>query len=489
MQRPNVLLVILDATRADACSVYGAAEGTTPHLDRLATSSLLYEQAISAAPWTLPALSSIFTGLYPSQTGIYEQRVLDAAYPTLFQLLGDAGYGTFAISKNSWLSKDFGLTRGIEQMHRLWQWFQSEDEITVGKLAELQRGNSLYGHLFKELLGGNVAKNMLNLLYHRYWNRVDDGAVRTVAPVTRWIGQQERPWCAMVHFLEAHLPYQPPRQWYTPFAHDPQRAGQLRKSDQWRLAWRHIAGKEQLSAPDLQSWRELYLAEVAYQDHYLGQLLDQLEAMGQLDNTCVIVVADHGENLGEHGLLNHQYSLHETLLHVPLLIRWPGLGSDARGTRVTTPVQTLDLFRTILDLAEVPAPHETSRNLLPGTTPRPYVVAEYGRPQVPHAALLARYQLEPADLAPFSRGFRALRTERYKLIERSDGAVELFDLYQDQGETNNLLTVVPTQVAELQQQLRDWEERHGATESHQTQPALHVDDAVRARLQALGYLD
>lgn len=488
MQRPNFLLIILDATRADACSCYGASRQTTPHLDRFAETSILYEQAISAAPWTLPALSTIFTGLYPSQTGIYDQRVLSDSYPTLFQLLQNDGYATFAISKNSWLSKDFGLTRGIGEMHRLWQWFQSEDEITVGKLAELQRGRSLYLHLLKELFGGNVVKNALNLLYHRYWNRVDDGAVRTVAPLMRWIGQQQQPWLAMVHFLEAHLPYQPPRQWVRAFAHDLSQVERMHRGDQWRLAWRHIAGKELLTDAELQSWRDLYLAEVAYQDHYVGKLLAALDATDELDRTCVIVVADHGEHLGEHGLLNHQYSLHEPLLHVPLLIRWPELGSDMMGKRIPTPVQTLDLFRTMLDLAAVPVPLDTSRNLL-HATPRPYAVAEYGRPQVPHAALLARYDLAPADLDPFSRGLRALRTERYKLIEQSDGVVELFDLQQDRGETVNLAATHPAQLAEMQQQLRAWELAHNATEMDITQSSLQVGDALRDRLQALGYLD
>lgn len=485
MQRPNLLLVILDATRADACSCYGATPPTTPNLDRLAATGVCYEQAIAAAPWTLPALASIFTGLYPSQTGIYQQRSLAPEHVTLFQLLQQAGYATFAISKNSWLSKDFGLIRGVGQMHRLWQWFQSDDEITVGKLAELHRGSGLYTRLAQELLGGNVAKNVLNLLYHRYWNRVDDGAVRTVAPVLRWVNAQEGPWCAMVHFLEAHLPYHPPRQWYRRFAHDPARVAHLHKQDQWRLAWRHIAGKEQLSAADLQGWRDLYLAEVAYQDYYLGQLLDQLAAAGQLDNTCVVIVADHGENLGEHGLLNHQYSLHDTLLHVPLVIRWPALGG---GQRVTAPVQTLDLFQTLLDIAGVAAPHTTSRNLLPGATPRPYVVAEYGRPQVPHQGLLTRYDLQPADLAPFARGFTALRTDRYKLIESSDGQVELYDIQADVGESTNLAGQAPDTLAQLQQWLATWRQEHGAT-AVTTQEELQVGDEVRSRLQALGYLD
>jgi len=495
MQRPNVLLVILDATRADACSSYGpfarqgARQPTTPNLDQLASSSLLYEQASASAPWTLPAMASILTGLYPSQTGIYEQRMLDDRYPTLFQLLGDAGYATFAIGKNSWLSKDFGLTRGVGQMHRLWQWFQSEDEITIGKLAELHRGRSLYAHLMKELLGGNAVKNALNLVYHRYWNRVDDGAVRMVSPTMHWIEEQTTPWFAMVHFLEAHLPYQPPRQWVDRFAHEPTRARQLRKSNQWRLAWRHIAGKEVLSDADLQAWRDLYLAEVAYQDQYLGELVEQLKATGQLENTCIIVVADHGENLGEHGLLNHQYSLHETLLHVPLLIRLPERVASPSAQRITHPVQTLDLFRTILDLAEVPTPHTTSQTLLPGTAPRPYVVAEYGRPQIPHAALLSRYRLQPADLAPFSRGIRTLRADQHKLVEYSDGTVGLFDLDNDPGELVNLASVESALVAHLQQQLRDWEVAHSASASSRIQPTLQVDDAVRKRLQALGYLD
>lgn len=494
IQRPNFLLVILDATRADACSCYeafarhGALAPTTPNLDRLAATGLLYEQASASAPWTLPALASILTGLYPSQLKIYEQRTLDAAYPTLFQLLGAAGYATFAIGKNSWLSKDFGLTRGVGRMHRLWQWFQSEDEITVGKLAELHRGRSLYGHLLKEMLGGNVFKNALNLVYHRYWNRVDDGAIRMIAPVTHWIAEQQQPWFAMVHFLEAHLPYQPPPQWVTRFAHDPARVAKLRKSDQWRLAWRHIARKEVLSAADLQAWRDLYLAEVAYQDHYLGQLLAAMEQSGQLANTCLIIVADHGENLGEHGLLNHQYSLHETLLHVPMLIRLPTTMSMPV-ERIAWPVQSLDLFRTILDLAAVPAPHETSRNLLPAATPRPFVVAEYGRPQVPHAALLARYGLQPQDLAPFSRGLRTLRTERYKLCESSDGGTELFDLADDPDEAVNLAAIEPQPLAALQQQLRTWEAAHDATEISAVQADLQVNAALRARLQALGYID
>ncbi|HSJ53619.1 MAG TPA: sulfatase-like hydrolase/transferase, partial [Anaerolineae bacterium] len=137
MTRPNILLVVLDATRADACSCYGAAQPTTPNLDRLAAEGTLYEQAISPAPWTLPAFASLFTGYYPNQLGIYEQRRLPPAVPTLASLLSDRGYGTFAITGNSWMSTDFGLGRGFEHFYKLWQILQTAED--VNEVAVLDR--------------------------------------------------------------------------------------------------------------------------------------------------------------------------------------------------------------------------------------------------------------------------------------------------------------------------------------------------------------
>jgi arylsulfatase A-like enzyme len=100
---------MLDCTRVDACSCYAAKRLITPNLDKLAAEGVLFEQAISPAPWTLPAIASLFTGLYPSQIGVYTRGVLATAYSSLTQQLSQNGYATFGITNNSWLSVDFGL--------------------------------------------------------------------------------------------------------------------------------------------------------------------------------------------------------------------------------------------------------------------------------------------------------------------------------------------------------------------------------------------
>ena len=136
MTQPNILFVVLDATRFDACSCYGHVAGTTPVLDRLAAEGVLFEQAISAAPWTLPAVTSMMTGLYPSQTDIYRRRRLLPGFTTLPTLLRQHGYATFGVTNNDWLSQDFGLQQGFDVVHKLWQIWQTDDDITNLSLVE-----------------------------------------------------------------------------------------------------------------------------------------------------------------------------------------------------------------------------------------------------------------------------------------------------------------------------------------------------------------
>lgn len=488
MHTPNILLIVLDATRADACSCYGNEHETTPHLDRLAEEGTLFEQAISTAPWTLPAMASIFTGLYPGQIDIYKHRELSREYPVLPELLSQNGYATFGISNNSWLSTDFGLTRGFQRMHKLWQWVQADDDLTLVNLTQYAPGMSLFRAALHRVMQGNIIKNFVNLAYHRFWNNhTDYGAGRTLKPLSRWIERQDTPWFAFVHYLEAHLQYKPPKEWVRRFARDPDRAERLLDVDQRRLFWRHNAGVEPLSNADLQAWRDLYAAEVAYQDYHMGQLLNWLETTGRLDDTCVIVVADHGENLGEHGLLNHQYCLYDTLLRVPLVIRYPARLSA--GERVRHQVQTLDLFATILEIAGAPVPHNTSKSLLPGSQPRPYVVAEYGTPSPPRADMLEEFGLTADDLKRFERGLTAIRSDTHKLIVGTDGSRELYNWRDDPAEEQNRIEQEPAVAETLHAQLEEWWAEHDSHLIGQADETASVNPEVQARLQALGYME
>lgn len=485
--RPNILLIVLDATRADHCSCYGGARSLTPVLDQLAAEGTLFEQAFACAPWTLPAMSSILTGQYPSQTGIEERRQLASTYTTLPALLRQGGYATFAISNNSWFSTDFGLNQGFMTVHKLWQRFQTETDLTEVNLTQQYPAASTRAVTAKRSAQGNWLKNALNLMSGKIRTNSDYGARRTLAPVQRWISAQDGPWFALIHYLEAHLEYKPPAAWARRFVDDWPTAQKLLAADQVRLCYRHITGAEVMSADELRTWGQLYAAEVAYQDHMMGKLIDWLKRAGKFDDTLIIVVADHGESLGEHGLLNHLYGLYDPLTRVPLVLRGPGSG---RGRRRGDLVQTNDIFGTALAAAGLPLP-ENARNLLDESGGRRYVVAEYGTPRTPHQELLNRFSLQAHDFAPFLRSLTAVRTAQHKLVVGSDGSQALFDLVHDPAELANLAATEPDVLASMQAALAEWQTAVGiapSTPAATTAPPA-VAPEVAARLKALGYLD
>lgn len=490
MKPLNIMLIVLDATRTDYCSCYGAAQPLTPALDQLAANGLLFECAYASAPWTLPAMSSILTGLYPTQMGVDEKRVLDPTYQTLASRLKESGYTTFAISKNSWFSTEFGLPHGFDVFHKLWQLLQTDVDLTEVNLTQAYPAEqNLLISAAKGAMRGNVLKNAVNLASRRIklLNDADYGARRTLAPVKKWISAQRAPWFAVVHYLEAHLEYKPPVEWARRFSDNWPLTQKLLAADQLRLCYRHITGVERLTSDELRAWRQLYAAEVAYQDHAMGQLLDWLKQSGYYDNTLIIVVADHGESMDEHGLLAHLYSLHEPLIHVPLVIHGPNV---PRGQRTDALVQTQDIFGTVLAAAGEAIPAH-ARNLLNTDAERRYVVAEYGTPRMPRQELLKRFDLQAADFAPFLRGLTAVRTKQHKLVVSTDGDVELFDLHSDPAELVNQKDKLPGVLAELQAMLAEWRASIGVSSAPYTTAVAPptVAPEVAERLKALGYLD
>lgn len=489
MKKPNILLVILDATRADACSCYNPAQTTTPALDRLAEEGTLFEAAFACAPWTLPAMASILTGLYPSQTGVETQRVLSPDFRSLPAALRDEGYATFAISKNSWFSAAFGLTQDFGTFHKLWQVLQTDTDLTQINLAQAYPDQNLLLGAAKGIARGNPLKNAVNLASRQIkpLRDADYGARRTLKPTQQWIAKQSGPWFAMVHYLEAHLEYKPPRAWARRFVDDWPLAEKLLAADQMRLCYRHVTGVERLSADELRIWAQLYAAEVAYQDDALGQLLLWLEQTGRSDDTLIIAVADHGESLGEHDLLNHLYGLYEPLIRVPLVMRGPGVG---KGRRIAGLAQTNDIYGTALAAAGAALP-PGARSLLDTGAARSHIVCEYGEPRVPHQELLASYGLRAEHFAPFLRSLVAVRTAQHKLITASDGALALYNLVDDPTESVNRAGDAPQTLAQLQGLLSQWRAEVGLAPEPQSASVARPEIApeVAARLRALGYLD
>ncbi|MBE9565179.1 MAG: sulfatase [Proteobacteria bacterium] len=453
---PNIVLLCLDSARADRFSCYGYGRPTTPCLDDFARGGCRFEQAFTPGCWTVPSHASLFTGRYPVEHGAHDRMLPETAGPTLAELLQGAGYHTVSISANAYLGRGRGFGRGFAEVHGIWR-----------QRPALRRGQVL----------GWAARRL-------GW--ADNGATAANKVAVRQARGSARPFFLFINYMETHSPYL--RFWPAGGRFVGRR---LALPQRWRM-WRyHKQAREwdQLvrATPDsLHLLSDLYDEDIAYMDRRIGDLLSDLDAMRALENTLVIVTADHGEQMGEHGLVQHHLSLYDILLHVPLIVRWPN--ALQRGTVVSAQVQLNDIAPSIarlLGIQGMDREEERPNVLDPGSLmDRNFpAYAQYNLPN----HVIERWGRRNAsfDFAPFRRNLRAIRYEGYKYISGSDGSRELYDLRADPGETQNLTSERPDKVQTLDRALSQWLERHPPLGE---ETSVEADPEVEARLRELGYL-
>ena len=300
---PNVILISLDTVRADHLSVYGYPRSTTPNLERLAEEGLVFEQAFTQTPWTVPSHMSVFTSLYPSVhsiTHLTPQSDMSAMIP---EILRDAGYLTAGFVAPV-LSEDYGFAKGFD-------YYLRTDQV---RPADVMVDRAL------EWLAGDPSE-----------------------PAIR-----DQPFFLFLHLFDAHHPYEPP--WPFDTAYVPHYRSDLRE-----LSQTHPYTQEKdLTDEELAEVVALYDGEIAYADFAIGRFFDALRELGLYDEALIVVFGDHGEGFLEHGLMNHGNSVYEELIRVPLLLRLPGGRSG--GERVDAPVQLIDIAPTILQALELEPP-------------------------------------------------------------------------------------------------------------------------------------
>jgi len=365
----NVLFIILDTVRARSLGLFGAAVANTPRLEAMAANGVMFERAIANAPWTLASHASMFTGRPVHEVGVDFERSLDDRYPTLAEVLRERGYLTAGFTANFFYTTwESGLQRGFVHY--------DAQPVTPSQVLK----SSALGQYIEHLVFGFS-------LQERTSPRRSAGDINQA--FLRWLGDaQERPFFAFLNYLDAHRRYQAP---------EPFRS-------------RYRAGLSDVHA---------YQAAIAYEDHEVGLLLDSLAARGVLRNTLVIVTSDHGEMLGEHGLIGHTKGLYLPLLRVPLVLSLPGrIPTDIR-VAGTAPLQ--DLAGTILDvLGTAGAPALPGRSLVsrwaaPDTAPSDIVLSEYS-----------------------AGGARSLFDGRLHYLRQPDGKESLFDVSADPAEMHDL---------------------------------------------------
>lgn len=477
----NIIVIVADTARHDiATEVFSDSAWVSD--------ATWYTRAFAPAPWTLPSHASLFTGTNPSNHGAHaDHKQLSSELTTLAETFQHAGYETVAVSNNTWISEEFGFARGFDTFHKTWQYVQSDTDL--GEIARTKEGTDKLRAVANKLTDGNPLTNITNAIYGQFFRKQqDDGAKQTNQWVANWLQDRDgtAPFFLFINYLEPHLEYRPSEEFTEQFL--PDGVSYDEAMDVPQNAWSYIAGKTAMSDREFEILRALYRAELAYLDGRFAQLKQLLEDAGEWEDTVFVVMGDHGENIGDHDLMDHQYCLYDTLLHVPLIING---GPFTGGNEDDRLVQLTDLAPTLLDVAGIDAPK--ARDQFQGASfhpnadaePREYAVAEYLAPQPSMEALEKRVGDLPADVYEYDRSLRAIRSSDHKLIRGSDGTREFYDVVDDPGEQHNIADENPEIADELEAKLDDWLD---SFEHADTSESVSMTQSTQDRLEDLGYL-
>jgi len=483
---PNVLIIVLDAVRADHLSGYGYHRNTTPNIDRISSEGFLYENAISASCWTLESMTSMLTGLLPSRHGVHWGNLnLKDNIPTLTEYLRDAGYRSFCLSNNgAFLNKKSELVKGFDYFWEVKFLFDPDK----AKSSFKKFINSVYRRTFFSRYMfdfSNFGKDSLikKIFKKTILGRFHLGAAETNLRFKRYvrsIKKDGKPFFAMLLYIDAHLPYRPPGRFRRLFMPDKFREEDIRKVNY--DAEKFLSGKVKMSEYDFDILRALYDGEIAYLDSKIGELYEFLKRENILDDTLLIITSDHGENIGDHGLMDHRYCLYDTVLKVPLIIRYPEAFTP--GKRVRHHVQTLDLFPTIENLLSVESGIEFDGISLFDRERDGNGEMAFAECVVPQP-VSSKDEDEIAALSKYLHSLKALRNHRYKFILKSDGKNELYNLKEDPDEENNIAPSNPVIVEDLLQELL---RKTGSFNREVNSSDLNLDSEIKERLKSLGYL-
>ncbi|MDF1836675.1 MAG: sulfatase [Planctomycetota bacterium] len=481
-KKSNVLIIVLDTLRADHLSCYGYEKDTSPHLKAFADRSVVFEGAQSSAPWTAPSLISMMTSLYPDVHGVSDNTNLTSLpqkVDTLAEVLGRRGYATAAFTEGGYAKAAFGLGQGFD--------------------------------LFPSNMGDEISYSAYRHAPSRLMSNTDR--------MLEWLEQRtpEQPFFGFFQTYEIHAPFRAPEEFvrrYQPdFDQEQEHSDCAAAIEEWnanrklsknqlRLMQRHLLhcafvgmpelqhAQEWLASgaehdvelhrsrmgedPDLVNWvTNLYDAEIAYTDFEMQRLWRALDESGQIDNTIVIVVSDHGESLGDHEQLEHGSTLYEELLNVAFIVHAPGRGIEP--ARIQYPARTIDIYPTVLELLDV----GSGATQLQGQS---LVDVMHGKP-TPAPPSFAQADAWGIDMhAVLDDGWRLI-------VDNKTDAKELYHLVEDPKESNNLLLKHPdvaqrlaTAIAKQRATDAKLRQRIGAG-----QDAAEVDEATQKELQGLGY--
>lgn len=442
VDKPNIVFILIDTLRADHLGCYGYPLPTSPTIDEIASGSIVFTDAVAPAPWTVPSVASVFTSTYPSQHGVlkhkqppaseegnYVSNVLDGRFETLAEQLKGSGYATAAFLANAWIDRQFGFAQGF-------------DEYQVIRA----RGGYAPG------------------------SAVNQAAIE-------WIKQNrnKEPLFIYVHYMDVHEPYNAPAAYRAPFE---RRVQELMKeqgltkltAQSTALNPGRLVDVNRALVGYLEYWIARYDAGIRHCDSHVGELRDGLVEIGLWDDAFVVITADHGQELGEHGGGGHGLSLFAHQLDVPLIIQTPWSLPPAR---TSATVSLLDLAPTLCDVAGSNPPSDAvGRSLVP-------MLRDPGA---------ARPNYAFAEGVRYVRDRVSVQLGPRKLIENEkSGERAFFNLKLDPTEQSPIRLPPDTEYTKLTDAMRRWLHQNRSGERAEA-PTATIDPELERTLKSLGYL-
>jgi arylsulfatase A-like enzyme len=438
-QGPNIIVLLVDAMRADHLGCYGYGRNTSPEMDTLAREGVVFKNAYSPSSWTLPSTASLLTSLYPREHGATDTtKAIARKAVGLAERLHKAGYDTAAFSANySLVTAERGFDRGCDHFELL---VKEGSEVSAEEL--------------------NRTRKLLD--FARKITAVD--AEELNAAALKWLdGRKEtsRPVFMYLHYMESHSPYEAPEPFRTVF--DPDYTGEV---DGTNVEGAVFRDEFELTERDEEHVTALYDGEIAYADKQLGILMDELDSRGLLEDALVIITADHGEELFDHGKISHGRTLYEEVIRVPLIM-WQKQ-FEHPGTTVDAYASLIDIVPTVLSVCGI-----ERKGALRGTPllpPGDSVGSDTVWAEVDEDLLFRAHK-------------RALIWDNWKLITSPDGS-ELYDIAGDPHELNDLAGSKPELAATLSAKQDDFYKQLKRGKA----PVVELDDEARRKLRSLGYV-
>jgi len=387
----NVIIVLMDAAGAKHFTTYGYQRKTTPNIEKLFQEGIQFDKAYCQAVYTLASTTTMMTGLDPFRHQLYDrQNKLPDSVQTLAERFGKNGYTTATFVANGNVSPNFGNTQGFQVIREV----HNEPGYT-GWAADIT-------------------------------NRFSE-----------WLQNQnsDKKFFAYLHYREPHGPFNPPQNFKHQFT-DPDYDRFKEASDDMRRKLQ--SGEVTPIQADYDFVTAAYDENLRYGDYEVGRLMQKLKDLKLYDDTIVIVTADHGEAFWEHGFQGHNSQLYEESVHIPMIIKFTSK-TDLHGKHIKTPVRTIDLYPSLVDLLEL-----SNKDMdVDGTSFLPYLVQEKSE-QVPIFC-----QTLAQQAYSYTEG-------NFKYIFWLTGHEELYDLKNDPQEKNNLITTHPIEAAYLRTRLVGW---------------------------------